>query len=102
MILPGKTKAGSAGTQPSERWRGGRIDALKISARKAEYSLTENAFSPFQAEPTQWAMKLLGGLGVGDREQHEIAALFAGTKCSGMGLGGDSTQQRGFYFIKGD
>ena len=28
------------------------LDALKISARKAEYSLTENALSPYQAEPT--------------------------------------------------
>ena len=27
--------------------------ALKIPARRAEYSLTESAFSPFQAEPTQ-------------------------------------------------
>jgi len=29
------------------------LDALKIPARKAEFSLTENALSPFQAEPTQ-------------------------------------------------
>jgi len=29
------------------------IDALKILARRAEYSLTESALSPFQAEPTQ-------------------------------------------------
>jgi hypothetical protein len=28
------------------------LDALKIPARKAEFSLTENALSPFQAEPT--------------------------------------------------
>ena len=27
--------------------------ALKIPARRAEYSLTESAFSPFQAEPGQ-------------------------------------------------
>jgi len=29
------------------------LDALKIPARKAEFSLTENGLSPFQAEPTQ-------------------------------------------------
>ena|SRR5208282_2196168 len=29
------------------------LDALKIPARKAEYSLTENALSPYRAEPTQ-------------------------------------------------
>jgi sensor histidine kinase regulating citrate/malate metabolism len=28
-------------------------DALKIPARRAEYSLTESALSPFQAEPIQ-------------------------------------------------
>ena len=28
-------------------------DALKIPARRAEYSLTESALSPFHAEPTQ-------------------------------------------------
>ena len=27
-------------------------DALKIPARRAEYSLTESALSPFHAEPT--------------------------------------------------
>jgi hypothetical protein len=32
---------------------GGRIDALKIPARRVEYSLTESALFPFQAEPTQ-------------------------------------------------
>jgi hypothetical protein len=29
-------------------------DALKIPARRAEYSLTENALSPFHAEPTHY------------------------------------------------
>jgi hypothetical protein len=29
-------------------------DALKIPARRAEYSLTDNALSPFQAEPTNF------------------------------------------------
>jgi len=28
-------------------------DALKIPARRVEYSLTDSALSPFQAEPTQ-------------------------------------------------
>ena len=74
MILPGETEAGTAGTQPCRgisRWahrndeRGressflrrptsiGSKDphALKIPARRAEYSLTENVASPFQAEP---------------------------------------------------
>jgi hypothetical protein len=30
---------------------------LKIAARRAEYSLAENATSPFQAEPTQADIK---------------------------------------------
>ena len=77
MILPGETEAGTAGTQPcrgisrwahrdDERGREEREDsslrrptsigskdpyALKIPARRAEYSLTENVASPFQAEP---------------------------------------------------
>jgi hypothetical protein len=76
MILPGETEAGTAGTQPCRgisRWahrdderrrevsflrrpnlhRIERPHALKIPARRAEYSLTENVASPFQAEPTQ-------------------------------------------------
>src|SRR5438445_13819788 len=75
MILPGETEAGSAGTQPcrgisrrahrdDERGvrarscapnlhRIERPHALKIPARRAEYSLTENVASPFQAEPRQ-------------------------------------------------
>jgi hypothetical protein len=77
MNLPGETEAGTAGTQPcrgiarwahrddeqgaevsllrSSRNRIGSVDpdALKIPARRAEYSLTESALSPFQAEPTQ-------------------------------------------------
>jgi|HubBroStandDraft_4_1064222.scaffolds.fasta_scaffold15932_1 hypothetical protein len=76
MILPGETEAGTAGTQPCRgisRWahrddeRGressflrrptsiGSKDphALKIPAQRAEYSLTENVASPFQAEPRQ-------------------------------------------------
>jgi len=58
MILPGETEAGSTGSNHAEGQPGGRIDALKIPDRSAEYSLTENATSPFQAEPThtqqQW------------------------------------------------
>ena len=80
MILPGETEAGTAGTQPCRgisRWahrddeRGressflrrptsvGSKDphASKIPARRAEYSLTENVASPFQAEPRH---RLLG------------------------------------------
>ena len=76
MILPGETEAGTAGTQPCRgisRWahrdderrrevsflrrpnlhRIERPHALKIPARRAEYSLTENVASPFQAEPRQ-------------------------------------------------
>jgi len=77
MILPGETEAGSAGMQPcrgitwwahrdDDRERGTHLlrssqnhigskdpDALKIPARRAEYSLTENVASPFQAEPRQ-------------------------------------------------
>ena len=73
MILLGETEAGTAGTQPCRgiaRWahrddERGREDsslrrpkphrierphALKIPARRAEYSLTENVASPFHAE----------------------------------------------------
>ena len=35
-------------------------DALKIPARRAEYSLTENAHSPFHAEPEQIDQPLQG------------------------------------------
>jgi hypothetical protein len=75
MTVPGETEAGSAGKQPCRgiAWRAHRDDeagarghnpaplpnsirskdphALKIPARRAEYSLTENARSPFHAEP---------------------------------------------------
>src|SRR6266436_5020939 len=47
-----KRKQALRGRNHAEGWLGGRIDALKIPARRAEYSLTENATSPFQAEPT--------------------------------------------------
>ena len=78
MNLPGETKAGNAAMQPMPRGKPGGLietmngaqrlpfcapqedhigsedpDALKIAARRAEYSLTENARSPFQAEPEQ-------------------------------------------------
>ena len=76
MILLGETEAGTAGTQPCRgiaRWahrddERGREDsslrrpkphrierphALKIPARRAEYSLTENVASPFHAELAQ-------------------------------------------------
>ena len=75
MILLGETEAGTAGTQPCRgiaRWAHRDDDrqrrrtsfsrcfsiigskdphAWKIPARRAEYSLTENVASPFQAEP---------------------------------------------------
>ena len=75
MISPGETEAGTAGMQPCRgiTWRAHRDDdrsaeapllrssrtpigsvdpdALKIPARTAECSLTENARSPFHAEP---------------------------------------------------
>jgi hypothetical protein len=77
MILPGETEAGSAGMQPcrgiawrahrdDDRKRGNQLpalrlpvigskdpDALKIPARRAEFTLTENASSPFHVEPEQ-------------------------------------------------
>jgi Integrase core domain len=83
MTLPGETEAGSAGMQPCRgiTWRAHRDDdrsaeaplprssknqigsvdpdALKIPARRAECSLTENARSPFQAEPGQMLIELL-------------------------------------------
>ena len=84
MILPGETEAGTAGTQPCRgivRWahrddERGREDsflrrptsigskdphALKIPARRAEYSLTENVASPFQAEPRHDHSGLVSG-----------------------------------------
>jgi hypothetical protein len=54
MILPGETEARSAGRNHAEGSPGDRIDALEIPARRAEYSLTESARSPFQAEPIHW------------------------------------------------
>jgi hypothetical protein len=75
MVRPGETEAGSAGMQPCRgiAWRAHRHDdhrarklpfralqrsigeidphALKIPARRAESTLTENASSPFPAEP---------------------------------------------------
>jgi len=77
MAVPGETEAGSAGMQPcrgitwwahrdddrsadasllrSSKNHIGSVDpdALKIPARRAECSLTENANSPFHAEPEQ-------------------------------------------------
>ena len=74
-MSPGETEAGSAGKQPCRgiaRWANrddqgrcaiysralpsdliGSIDphALKIPARRAEYSLTENGLTPIPAEP---------------------------------------------------
>jgi hypothetical protein len=38
-------------------------DALKIPTRKAEFSLTENVLSPFQAEPTQKPLRVCGSKG---------------------------------------
>jgi hypothetical protein len=53
MILPGETEAGlCGGRNHAEGLPASRIDAFKIPARRAEYSLTESALSPFQAEPT--------------------------------------------------
>lgn len=64
MILPSEREAGSVGRQPVEGSLGGLIEtglcvrkwkspeALKIPARRAEDTLRESAFSPFQAEPT--------------------------------------------------
>ncbi len=74
MILPGETEAGTAGTQPRRgipRWahrddERGREDSflrppnlhrierppcLENPRPRAEFSLTENVASPFQAEP---------------------------------------------------
>jgi hypothetical protein len=81
MISPGEMEAGTAGTQPSRGivWWAHRDDeqgredsflhpptsigskdphALKIPAPRAEYSLTENVASPFQAEPRQTSVAI--------------------------------------------
>jgi hypothetical protein len=76
MSLPGEREAALRGRSHAEGYPGGlsetmngarRLrfralqkahigsvdpDALKIPARRAEYSLAESALSPFQAEPT--------------------------------------------------
>lgn len=59
-------------------------DALKILARRAEYSLAESAPSPFQAEPKQpfmgnsffplWVRDPVEDLADGPRSQKEVAA----------------------------
>ena len=83
MTLPGETEAGSAGRQPCRgiTWRAHRDDdrsaeirlprsskyhigsvdpnALKIPARRAEFTLTENAPIPFHAEPGHCPPKCL-------------------------------------------
>jgi hypothetical protein len=53
MICRAKRKRALRGRNHAEGQPGDRIDALEIPARRAEYSLTESALSPFQAEPTQ-------------------------------------------------
>ncbi len=77
MTLPGETEAGSAGKQPcrgitwwkliedDDRRTASRAvlcsfigfdrfpHALKIPARRAEYSLTQTGLTPFPAEPRQ-------------------------------------------------
>jgi hypothetical protein len=63
MILPSEREAGCAGAASggiawwadrdrivSAEWKS--PEALKIPARRAEDTLRESAFSPFQAEPT--------------------------------------------------
>src|SRR5437016_8283942 len=91
MTVPGETEAGSAGMQPCRgiTWRAHRDDdrsaevplprssknqigsvdpdASKIPARRAECSLTENARSPFHAEPGQSGRELSIVRGVGKR-----------------------------------
>src|SRR5271167_531603 len=86
MILPGETEAGSAGMQPrrgiawwahrdDDRRRGNQLlallspiigskdpDALKIPARRAEFTLTENASSPLHAEPEHFRQRLSSNL----------------------------------------
>ena len=71
MILPGETEARSAGRNHAEGSPGDRIDALEIPARRAEYSLTESARSPFQAEPTHCLCAHLGN----SKEQAACAPL---------------------------
>ena len=75
MVLPGETERALRGRNHAEGYPGGRVHrddergredsflrrptsigskdphALKIPARRAEYSPTENVASPFQAEP---------------------------------------------------
>jgi len=88
MAVPGETEAGSAGTQPCRgiAWWAHRDDAdergsqlsrspqnhigskdphaLKIPARRAECSLTENARTPFQAEPGQVNLRHFSEVGL--------------------------------------
>jgi len=55
--MNGGVKARSCAAQPpSDR----KTHALKIPARRAEYSLTENVASPFQAESRQYCLQRVG------------------------------------------
>ncbi len=102
MILPGETEAGSAGMQPcrgipwrahrdDDRKRGNQLlalrfpiigskdpDALKIPARRAEFTLTENASSPFHAEPAH--EQVVGYYNTGDRMKYwgKMGAFWGG------------------------
>src|SRR5208337_994107 len=51
-----------------------RPHALKIPARRAEYSLTENVASPFQAEPTQEIQNHAGSFRLNSFER-QISAI---------------------------
>ncbi len=68
--LAGRNEAGNGGTQPRRGIARPRFcalqknhigsvdpDALKIPARRSEYSLAESALSPLQAEPTQLRLR---------------------------------------------
>ena len=92
MTVPGETEAGSAGMQLCRgiTWRAHRDDdrsaevplprssknqigsvdpdALKIPARRAECSLTQNARSPFHAEPGQDVGPILARIAAADVE----------------------------------
>ncbi len=100
MILPGETEAGSAGMQPcrgipwrahrdDDRKRGNQLlalrfpiigskdpDALKIPARRAEFTLTENASSPFHAEPAHLYQLVEAGDETGEKHKRYISGAF--------------------------
>ena len=121
MTVSGETEAGSAGMQPCRGiiWRAHRDDdrsadaslprssknhigsvdpdALKISARRAECLLTENADSPFHAEPEQLHQRDVPR-GFPPLLSHRISAGATGGPSRGVGK--DTSQKEDRFLVR--